>query len=155
MSFDPFNHFLKIWKSIGTQTPKVGAHLGVCGFIPSPSYVLWSIKCDSWASLSACTFVSPYFSCELKVKIVIGWQKWTYCEHMMWGGVVDVLKWIGEPCPWVGKNDYRGRRGPKLACPSNVVLIPCPWGGGHIYGFHVSGGRCVWKPRVVRLWKKL
>jgi len=34
MNFDPFNHFLKIWKSIETQTPKMGAHLGVCGFIP-------------------------------------------------------------------------------------------------------------------------
>ncbi len=35
MNFDPWNYFLKIWKSIRTPTPKVGAHLGVCGFIPS------------------------------------------------------------------------------------------------------------------------
>jgi len=35
MSFDPYNHFLKIRKSIGTLTFKVGAHLGMCGFIPS------------------------------------------------------------------------------------------------------------------------
>jgi hypothetical protein len=35
MSFDPCNRPLKIWKSIGTITPKVGAHLGVWGFIPS------------------------------------------------------------------------------------------------------------------------
>jgi hypothetical protein len=35
MSFDPRNRLLQIQKSIETPTPKVGAHLGVCGFIPS------------------------------------------------------------------------------------------------------------------------
>jgi hypothetical protein len=35
MSFDPCNLLLKIWESIGTPTPKMGAHLGVLGFIPS------------------------------------------------------------------------------------------------------------------------
>jgi hypothetical protein len=35
MNFDPCNCSLKIWKSIGTPIPRVGAHLGVCGFIPS------------------------------------------------------------------------------------------------------------------------
>jgi len=35
MSFDPCNRRLKIQKSIGTLTPKVGVHLGVWGFIPS------------------------------------------------------------------------------------------------------------------------
>jgi len=35
MNFDPCNYSLKIQKSIGTPTPKVGAHLGMCGFIPS------------------------------------------------------------------------------------------------------------------------
>jgi hypothetical protein len=35
MSFSPFNYPLKIWKSIEILTPKVGAHLGVWGFIPS------------------------------------------------------------------------------------------------------------------------
>jgi hypothetical protein len=29
MGFDPYNYFLNIQKSIGTPTPKVGAHLGV------------------------------------------------------------------------------------------------------------------------------
>jgi hypothetical protein len=37
MGFDPCNHFLKIQESIKTPTPKVGAHLGVWGFIPSHS----------------------------------------------------------------------------------------------------------------------
>jgi hypothetical protein len=35
MSFDPWNYLLKIWKCIQTPTPKVGAHLGVWGFILS------------------------------------------------------------------------------------------------------------------------
>jgi hypothetical protein len=37
MVFDPWNCFLKIWKSIETPTPEVGTHLGVWGFIPSHS----------------------------------------------------------------------------------------------------------------------
>ncbi len=35
MSFDPCNRPLKIWESIKTLIPKVGAYLGVCGFISS------------------------------------------------------------------------------------------------------------------------
>jgi hypothetical protein len=35
MKFDLWNFSFKIWESIETPTPKVGAHLGVCGFIPS------------------------------------------------------------------------------------------------------------------------
>jgi len=35
MRFDLCNCPLKIQESIGTPTPKVGAHLGVWGFIPS------------------------------------------------------------------------------------------------------------------------
>jgi len=33
-SFDPCNRILKIWEFIKTPTPKMGAHFGVCGFIP-------------------------------------------------------------------------------------------------------------------------
>jgi len=35
MSFDPYNHPLKIWRSIRTPTPKMATHLGMWGFIPS------------------------------------------------------------------------------------------------------------------------
>ncbi len=47
MSFYPYNFFLKIQESIGTLTPQVGAHLGVCGFIPSHSPTLpgaWNVS---------------------------------------------------------------------------------------------------------------
>jgi hypothetical protein len=37
MNFDPYNRPLKIRKSIGIPTLKVGAHLGVWGFVPSHS----------------------------------------------------------------------------------------------------------------------
>jgi hypothetical protein len=46
MGFDPYNRSLKIWKSIETPTPKVRAHLGVWGFIPSHSLALpgaWNV----------------------------------------------------------------------------------------------------------------
>jgi hypothetical protein len=46
MAFDPCNRSLKIWESIETLTPKVGAHLGVWGFIPSHSPTLmgaWNV----------------------------------------------------------------------------------------------------------------
>ncbi len=35
MGFDAYNRSLKIQESIGTSTPKMGAHLGVWRFIPS------------------------------------------------------------------------------------------------------------------------
>jgi len=46
MIFDPWNCPLKIWKSIGTLTPKMGAHLGVWGFFPAHSLALpkaWNV----------------------------------------------------------------------------------------------------------------
>jgi hypothetical protein len=46
MSFNPYNHFLNIWDSIGTPIPKVAAHLRVCGFIPShlPTFLrAWNV----------------------------------------------------------------------------------------------------------------
>jgi hypothetical protein len=40
MNFYPCNFLLKIWESLRTPTPKVGAHLRVWGFIPSHSPTL-------------------------------------------------------------------------------------------------------------------
>jgi hypothetical protein len=55
MGFDPYNRSLKIQESIGTPTPKVGAHLGVWGFILSHSPTLprtWDVTpgLTSWPS---------------------------------------------------------------------------------------------------------
>jgi len=64
MSFDPCNRTLKIWESIGTTTPKVGAHLGVWGFIPSHSLTFpraWDVTLGlpSWpAPLQALALVT-------------------------------------------------------------------------------------------------
>jgi hypothetical protein len=57
MSFDPYNYSLKIWKSIKTPTPKVGAHLGVRRFIPSHSPTFsntWNVtfRLHSWPAPS-------------------------------------------------------------------------------------------------------
>jgi hypothetical protein len=40
MGFDPCNYSLKIRESIETPIPKVGAYLGVWGFIPSHTATL-------------------------------------------------------------------------------------------------------------------
>jgi hypothetical protein len=73
MSFDPYNHFLKIQESIKIPTPKVGTHLGCMGSFLTPSYTPESMKCDSWASFSAFTFVSFCLSCKLKARVTIGY----------------------------------------------------------------------------------
>jgi hypothetical protein len=53
MGFDPCNRPLNIWKSIKTPAPKVGAHLGMCGFNLSHSPTLpgaqnVTFKLHSW-----------------------------------------------------------------------------------------------------------
>ncbi len=47
----------------------MGAHLEVCGVIPSLSYIFGNIKCDFQVSLSARTFASPCFGCEPKARV--------------------------------------------------------------------------------------
>jgi hypothetical protein len=72
MGFDPCNRSLKIQESIGTPTPTVGVHLGVCRFnYPTLPYSQppGSMKCDSWASLLACAFASPYLGREPKARV--------------------------------------------------------------------------------------
>jgi len=55
IGFDPYNWSLKIWEFIGTSIPKVGAHLGMWGFIPSHSPTLlgaWDVTSGlpSWCA---------------------------------------------------------------------------------------------------------
>jgi hypothetical protein len=57
MGFDPYNCSLKIREFIKTPTPKVGAHLRVCRFIPSHFFTLlraWNVTCGlhSWPTPS-------------------------------------------------------------------------------------------------------
>jgi hypothetical protein len=59
MNFDPCNRPLKIQESI--PTPKVGAHLGVWGFIPSHFLALprtWNVTPEFTFGLQAFTFVA-------------------------------------------------------------------------------------------------
>jgi hypothetical protein len=78
MSFVLYNRPLKIWKSIGTPTPKVGAHLRIWGFISSHSPVLlqvWNVTfgLHSWpAPLQALALVvSPKLGLQQQPKQVI------------------------------------------------------------------------------------
>jgi len=57
MNFYPSNHSIKIWKSIGILTHKVGVHLGMCGLIPSHSFALLGM----WMRPPGCTF-NPHLS---------------------------------------------------------------------------------------------
>jgi hypothetical protein len=73
ISFDPCNRSLKIWESIGTPTPKVGAHLGVWRFIHSLTlfHTPRNMRCDSRASLLAYTLTSPCLGREPKSRVAI------------------------------------------------------------------------------------
>jgi hypothetical protein len=57
------------WK-LGTQIPKIGAHLGVWVFILTLSYTLGSMRCDSQASLLARALASLCFGREPKARVV-------------------------------------------------------------------------------------
>jgi len=72
MSFDPYNCPLKIWESIRTPTPRMGVHLGMCGFILSHFPTLsraWNMTFK--LSLLAHTFASPCPGREPKARVVI------------------------------------------------------------------------------------
>jgi hypothetical protein len=81
MGFDPCNCLLKIWKSIGTPTPKMRVHLRVWRFIPSHSFALmgaWNVilRLPSWpATLQAIALVA---SPRLRL-----WQIQTSFEHSL------------------------------------------------------------------------
>jgi hypothetical protein len=46
MSFDPYDHLLKIWESIGITAPKVSSFGSVGVHSLMFSYILGSMKCD-------------------------------------------------------------------------------------------------------------
>ncbi len=70
MIFYACNCHMKIQDSIWTPIPKVGAHLGVWVHSLALSYIPKSMKCDSRASLLACTFASSYLGREPKAKVM-------------------------------------------------------------------------------------
>jgi hypothetical protein len=87
MSFDPCNHPLKIRKSIGTSTPKMGAHLGVWGSFLHTFLHSWEHEMWLPSSFLALTFANPCLGREPKARVVttkakackgVGWK----CEGM-------------------------------------------------------------------------
>jgi hypothetical protein len=58
--FWPLIFFSKDSRVHWNYNSQSGSPLGsVCTHSLTPSYILVSMKCDSWVSLSACTFASP------------------------------------------------------------------------------------------------
>ncbi len=94
MGFDPYNYTLKVWESIKTPTPKMGAHLGVWGFIPYFSHTPKSMKCDSRASLLACTFANPCFHCEPKARVA---TIVLFCYHFLFFHCLLLLSFSSLP----------------------------------------------------------
>jgi hypothetical protein len=95
MSFDPWNCPLKIWKSIGTPTPKVRVHLWVWGFIPI------SMKCDSRDLLLAHTFANLCLSREPKAKVMTSrMSMWFWMNKVIRIGTNQrtLLVWILNSC---------------------------------------------------------
>ncbi len=92
MGFEPCNCSLKIWESIATPTLKMGAHLGVWGFVPSRSPALpgaWNV------TLGLPSWPAPLQALVLVASSRLGlWQKWSK------GACVTPYKMI-EPKNWM------------------------------------------------------
>jgi hypothetical protein len=108
MGFNPCNRFLKIWKSIGTPTPKVGTHLGVWGFVPSHSlhsreHAMWI---PGFPDRDLVKMMNPYVGCKDCSPILVNFclstknfrQDWTSLSchfdvstSSVSSGVVDVV----------------------------------------------------------------
>jgi len=111
MSFDLYNMPLKVRDSnsqSGSSLGSVGVHSLTLSYTPE------SMKCNSWASLLACTFTSPYLNCEPKAKIMtvtfqeslllvikgtLGKNKFLQCLKMFKIFVI-FLQYMGSPLPF-------------------------------------------------------
>ncbi len=95
MGFDSCNCFLKIWKSIWTSTPKVGAHLGVREFIPSHSPTLsgiWNVipRFHSWLA------PSQAFALVVSPKLVLPHDWFTLVRCLNWKGLAKTWLYLSE-----------------------------------------------------------
>jgi hypothetical protein len=116
MRFVPCNHSLKIWESIVTPTPKVGAHLGVWRFIPSHFPTL----SRAWDMIPMLPFwLAPLQALALVVspRLGLGFQhspiycQWKHWPFLLMGTNVVTLtvvwnqfpKWVAKWYPWDGK----------------------------------------------------
>jgi len=86
LSFDPYNHPLKIQEFIETPTPKVGAHLEMCRFMPSHSLTLlrrWNVTLElhSWLTLSQALILVASPRLRLRQS---RWPKLNQINHIQW-----------------------------------------------------------------------
>jgi hypothetical protein len=94
--FDPYNCPLQIWESIGTPIPKVGAHFGVWGFIPSHSLAFrgaWNVipGLHSWPT--------PLQAFALVVSSRLGYdiEPIQKINKMAWWRAKWLIKWPKDP----------------------------------------------------------
>jgi len=91
MIFDPCNWSLKIWESIGTTTPKVGTHLGVWGFVHSPTLPrAWDV------SLGLPSWPAPLQALALVVSPRLGLRQAEWVFEVGWVAVVLVFGFVKD-----------------------------------------------------------
>jgi hypothetical protein len=79
MGFVLFNYSLKIRESIGISTPKMGAHLGMWGFIPSHSPTLpWA-----WDVTPRNLWLTPLQALALVASLGLGLWHLSYEKHLL------------------------------------------------------------------------
>jgi hypothetical protein len=93
MSFDPSNHFLKIWDLIGIPTPKMGVHLGLCGFIPSQFFTFSKV----WMWILGC-IICPHLSMPL----LSSWAQGVVTPWSSLSLLCPNVVQIANMCPWIG-----------------------------------------------------
>jgi hypothetical protein len=92
LSFDTYNRPLKIWESIGTPTPKVGAPWECEGsfrhtFLHSWEHEMWLLT-----SFLAHTLASPSFGHGPKTKVVITRASKTLDFSLLWLPTITTCK---------------------------------------------------------------
>jgi hypothetical protein len=107
MSFNPWNMSLKIPKSIGTLTHKVGVHLGVWGFIPSHFPTLlraWNVtpELHFWPALlqALALVMSPRWGLQHTLCFSIGTTSKCHFSPRLPGGSPKIGT-LPIPKPWM------------------------------------------------------
>jgi hypothetical protein len=152
MGFDPYYHSLKVQKSIGTPTPKMGVHLGVWGFILSHSPTLLGTQ-DVTPRLPS--WLAPLQNLALVASPKLGWRHLAISLNLM----TFVLEWVvfSTSCLiWAMTSTTSWRILRVFSKPikknshlSFISLIKCTW----ILPFSFVKNLWVKEPMFFLLWK--
>ncbi len=133
MGFDSCNHSMKIWKSIGIPTPKVGAHfkvgahLGVWGFMSSHSPTLpWAWDVTPGLLLLAHTLTSPFPGREPKVRVTTQNPIVYYHSSALGSSILDELVsqiMLGPPSQNAWKRGELKKKGKTIQGRPTLLII--------------------------------